>query len=92
MSLTTCLGASLTDTLFVLDEPTIGLHPRDNELLLGTLDELKRRGHTLLVVEHDEDTMRRADHIVDMGPGAGIHGGRIMAQGTEVYKRQASTT
>lgn len=68
--------------LYVLDEPTIGLHPRDNELLLGTLDELKRRGNTLLVVEHDEDTMRRADHIVDMGPGAGIHGGRIMAQGT----------
>lgn len=52
------------------------------ELLLGTLDELKRRGNTLLVVEHDEDTMKRADHIVDMGPGAGIHGGRIMAQGT----------
>ena len=76
------LGSHLRGVLYVLDEPTIGLHPRDNELLLGTLDELKRRGNTLLVVEHDEDTMRRADHIVDMGPGAGIHGGRIMAQGT----------
>ena len=76
------LGSHLRGVLYVLDEPTIGLHPRDNELLLGTLDELKRRGNTLLVVEHDEDTMRRADHIVDMGPGSGIHGGRIMAQGT----------
>ncbi|MEF2893265.1 MAG: ATP-binding cassette domain-containing protein, partial [Akkermansia sp.] len=76
------LGSHLRGVLYVLDEPTIGLHPRDNELLLGTLDELKRRGNTLLVVEHDEDTMKRADRIVDMGPGAGVHGGRVMAQGT----------
>lgn len=76
------LGSRLRGVLYVLDEPTIGLHPKDNELLLGTLDELKQRGNTLLVVEHDEDTMRRADRIVDMGPGAGIHGGRVMAQGT----------
>ncbi len=76
------LGSHLRGVLYVLDEPTIGLHPRDNELLLGTLDELKHRGNTLLVVEHDEDTMKRADHIVDMGPGAGVHGGRVMARGT----------
>lgn len=76
------LGSHLRGVLYVLDEPTIGLHPKDNELLLGTLDELKQRGNTLLVVEHDEDTMRRADRIVDMGPGAGVHGGQVMAQGT----------
>ena len=76
------LGSHLRGVLYVLDEPTIGLHPRDNELLLGTLDELKRRGNTLLVVEQDEDTMKRADRIVYMGPGAGGHGGRVMAQGT----------
>lgn len=76
------LGSHLRGVLYVLDEPTIGLHPRDNELLLGTLDELKRRGNTLLVVEHDEDTMKRADLIVDMGPGAGIHGGKVVAKGT----------
>ncbi len=76
------LGSHLRGVLYVLDEPTIGLHPRDNELLLGTLDELKQRGNTLLVVEHDEDTMKRADHIVDMGPGAGVNGGQVMAQGT----------
>lgn len=76
------LGSHLRGILYVLDEPTIGLHPRDNDRLLGTLDELKQRGNTLLIVEHDEETMRRADHIVDLGPGAGIHGGRIMAQGS----------
>ncbi len=75
------LGSHLRGILYVLDEPTIGLHPRDNDRLLGTLDELKQRGNTLLIVEHDEETMRRADHIIDLGPGAGIHGGQIMAQG-----------
>ena len=76
------LGSELRGVLYVLDEPTIGLHPRDNERLLNTLDTLRRRGNTLLVVEHDEDTMRRADHIIDLGPGAGVHGGQIVAQGT----------
>lgn len=75
------LGSRLRGILYILDEPTIGLHPRDNMRLLDSLDELKNRGNTLLVVEHDEDTMKRADRIVDMGPGAGINGGTIVAQG-----------
>lgn len=76
------LGSHLRGILYVLDEPTIGLHPSDNERLLDTLDDLKRRGNTLLVVEHDEETMARADRIIDMGPGAGIHGGTVVAKGT----------
>ena len=80
--LATQIGSSLMGVLYILDEPSIGLHQRDNDKLLATLQNLRDLGNTLLVVEHDEDTMRRADHIVDMGPGAGIHGGRIMAQGT----------
>lgn len=79
--LATQLGSNLRGVLYVLDEPTIGLHPRDNDRLLDTLDSLKAKGNSLLVVEHDEDTMRRADHIIDLGPGAGIHGGEIIAQG-----------
>lgn len=75
------LGSELRGVLYVLDEPTIGLHPMDNERLLRTLEELKNRGNTLLVVEHDEETMRRADQVIDLGPGAGIHGGEIVAQG-----------
>lgn len=75
------LGSRLRGILYILDEPTIGLHPKDNARLLGSLDDLKERGNTLLVVEHDEDTMRRADRIVDLGPGAGINGGRIVAEG-----------
>lgn len=75
------LGSELRGVLYVLDEPTIGLHPSDNERLLLTLDKLRKRGNTLLVVEHDEDTMRRADHIIDLGPGAGVHGGQIVAEG-----------
>lgn len=88
------LGSELRGVLYVLDEPTIGLHPQDNERLLATLAELKRRGNTLLVVEHDEDTMRAADHVIDLGPGAGVHGGQIMAQGTfaEVLHNPASVT
>lgn len=88
------LGSELRGVLYVLDEPTIGLHPRDNERLLNTLDTLRRRGNTLLVVEHDEDTMRRADHIIDLGPGAGVHGGQIVAQGSfaEVESNPASVT
>ncbi len=88
------LGSELRGVLYVLDEPTIGLHPRDNERLLSTLADLKQRGNTLLVVEHDEDTMRRADHIIDLGPGAGVHGGEIVAQGSfaEVAANPQSVT
>ncbi|MBU6426376.1 MAG: excinuclease ABC subunit UvrA, partial [Rhodospirillales bacterium] len=76
------IGSGLTGVLYVLDEPSIGLHQRDNERLLGTLERLKRLGNTVLVVEHDEDAIRAADHLVDMGPGAGISGGHVVAQGT----------
>ena len=79
--LATQIGAGLSGVLYVLDEPSIGLHQRDNDRLLKTLQRLKDLGNTLVVVEHDEDTMRAADHIVDIGPGAGIHGGNIVAQG-----------
>jgi excinuclease ABC subunit A len=79
--LATQVGSGLTGVLYVLDEPSIGLHPKDNQRLIGTLKKLRNLGNTLLVVEHDEDTMREADWIVDMGPGAGIHGGHIVAQG-----------
>ncbi len=75
------LGSNLQGVCYVLDEPTIGLHPRDNRVLLDTLDALKRKGNTLLVVEHDEDTIRRADHVIDIGPGAGRLGGHIIATG-----------
>jgi len=80
--LATQIGSSLMGVLYILDEPSIGLHQRDNDLLLGTLRHLRDLGNTLLVVEHDEDTMRAADYIVDVGPGAGIHGGQIVACGT----------
>ncbi|WP_028996481.1 excinuclease ABC subunit UvrA [Azohydromonas australica] len=76
------LGSNLQGVCYVLDEPTIGLHPRDNGILLDALQELGSRGNTLVVVEHDEDTIRRADHIIDMGPGAGRRGGQVVAQGT----------
>ena len=79
--LATQIGAGLSGVLYVLDEPSIGLHQRDNDRLLNTLQRLKSLGNTLIVVEHDEDTMRAADYIVDIGPGAGIHGGQIVAQG-----------
>ncbi len=76
------LGSNLQGVCYVLDEPTIGLHPRDNLMLLDTLDRLRAKGNTLVVVEHDEDTIRRADHVIDLGPGAGTRGGRLVAQGT----------
>ena len=76
------LGSNLQGVCYVLDEPTIGLHPRDNQILLGALGKLSERGNTLVVVEHDEDTIRRADNIIDIGPGAGKRGGRLVAQGT----------
>ncbi len=80
--LATQIGSSLVGVLYILDEPSIGLHQKDNEKLLATLRNLTDIGNTLLVVEHDEDTMYAADHIVDIGPGAGIHGGKVVAQGT----------
>ncbi len=80
--LATQIGSSLVGVLYILDEPSIGLHQRDNERLIGTLERLRDLGNTVLVVEHDEGTMRAADHLVDMGPGAGEHGGYVVAQGT----------
>ena len=80
--LATQIGAGLMGVLYILDEPSIGLHQRDNERLLQTLKNLRDLGNSVLVVEHDEDTMRAADHLLDLGPGAGIHGGEIVAQGT----------
>lgn len=80
--LATQIGSGLTGVLYVLDEPSIGLHQRDNSRLLKTLTRLRDLGNTLIVVEHDEETIRAADHLVDIGPGAGIHGGRIIAQGS----------
>jgi len=75
------IGSGLTGVMYVLDEPSIGLHQRDNDRLIGTLQHLRDLGNSVLVVEHDEDMMRAADHIIDLGPGAGVHGGRVMAQG-----------
>ena len=80
--LATQIGSNLTGVLYVLDEPSIGLHQRDNRRLIDTLKALRDLGNTLIVVEHDEETIRSADHVVDMGPGAGIHGGAVVAEGT----------
>ena len=80
--LATQIGSGLTGVLYILDEPSIGLHQRDNEKLIATLKKLRDLGNTVLVVEHDEDTMYAADRIIDIGPGAGVHGGNVMAQGT----------
>jgi excinuclease ABC subunit A len=76
------LGSNLRGVCYILDEPTIGLHPRDNRVLLDTLGKLEAKGNTLVVVEHDEETIRRADHVVDLGPGAGTQGGRVVAEGS----------
>lgn len=88
------LGSNLSGVLYVLDEPTIGLHARDNERLLDTLERLRARGNSVLVVEHDEDTMRRADYIIDLGPGAGVHGGQVVAGGAlpELLRHKDSVT
>ena len=88
------IGSGLTGVLYVLDEPSIGLHQRDNSRLLQTLKQLRDIGNTVLVVEHDEEAIRNADHIIDMGPGAGIHGGKILAQGTlaDIEAHPASIT
>jgi len=92
--LATQIGSSLMGVLYILDEPSIGLHQRDNDKLLATLKELRDLGNTLLVVEHDEDTMRSADYIVDIGPGAGVNGGKVVAAGTpeEVMNTPGSIT
>lgn len=76
------IGAGLVGVMYILDEPSIGLHQRDNERLLNTLDHLRKIGNTVIVVEHDEDAIRMADYVVDIGPGAGVHGGQVVAQGT----------
>lgn len=88
------IGSGLTGVLYVLDEPSIGLHQRDNNRLLETLKRLRDLGNTVIVVEHDEDAIRAADHLVDMGPGAGVHGGEIVASGTpkQVFKAKNSIT
>jgi excinuclease ABC subunit A len=92
--LATQIGSSLVGVLYILDEPSIGLHQRDNQRLIDTLLYLRGLGNTLIVVEHDEQTLRTADYIVDLGPGAGVHGGRVVAQGTpkEVMKVEESLT
>ncbi len=92
--LATQIGSGLQGVLYVLDEPSIGLHQRDNDRLIGTLKHLRDLGNSVLVVEHDEDTIRQADYLVDVGPGAGVHGGHIVAQGTpdEVAKIPESIT
>ncbi|MEL0130171.1 MAG: excinuclease ABC subunit A, partial [Betaproteobacteria bacterium] len=94
MRLSAQLGSNLTGAVYVLDEPTIGLHPKDNEVLLRTLKGLQDRGNTLIVVEHDEETINRADCVIDMGPGAGYEGGHVIARGTpdEIRKNSASIT
>jgi len=88
------LGSNLQGVCYILDEPTIGLHSRDNQMLLDTLEDLGSKGNTIVVVEHDEDTIRRADHIIDLGPGAGIEGGEVVARGTlkQLIKNPNSVT
>ena len=92
--LATQIGSGLVGVAYILDEPSIGLHQRDNDKLLGALKNLKDLGNTLIVVEHDEDTMLAADYIVDIGPGAGSHGGEVVACGTaqEIMKNPKSIT
>jgi excinuclease ABC subunit A len=92
--LSTQIGSGLMGMLYVLDEPSIGLHPKDNVKMIATLESLRDIGNTVIVVEHDEDTIRAADHVVEMGPGAGVHGGRVVVQGTldKVLKCKQSPT
>ena len=90
--LATQVGSGLTGVLYVLDEPSIGLHPKDNGRLIGTLKNLRDLGNTLLVVEHDEDTMLEADYLIDMGPGAGVHGGEVVASGTPEQVKAAKNS
>ena len=88
------IGAGLVGVMYILDEPSIGLHQRDNERLLGTLTQLRDLGNTVIVVEHDEDAIRAADYVLDIGPGAGVHGGEIIARGTpeDIMNNERSLT
>src|SRR5262249_40213666 len=79
--LSTQIGSGLMGMLYVLDEPSIGLHPKDNQKMIGTLQQLRDLGNTVIVVEHDEETIRAADHVVEMGPGPGVHGGDVVVHG-----------
>jgi len=92
--LSTQIGSGLMGMLYVLDEPSIGLHPKDNVKMIATMERLRDIGNTVIVVEHDEDTIRAADHIVEMGPGPGVHGGEVVVQGSlaDVLKCKASPT
>src|SRR5882724_5325317 len=92
--LSTQIGSGLMGMLYVLDEPSIGLHPKDNVKMIATLERLRDIGNTVIVVEHDEDTIRAADHIVEMGPGPGVHGGEVVVQGTidQILKSRPSPT
>src|SRR5205807_3371881 len=92
--LSTQIGSGLMGMLYVLDEPSIGLHPKDNVKMIATLESLRDIGNTVIVVEHDEDTIREADHIIEMGPGPGVHGGEVVVQGTlnDVMAAKASPT
>lgn len=92
--LATQIGSKLTGVLYILDEPSIGLHQRDNDKLIASLKQMRDIGNTLIVVEHDEDTMLEADYLIDVGPGAGVHGGKIVAAGTpeEVMNNPNSLT
>ncbi len=92
--LSTQIGSGLMGMLYVLDEPSIGLHPKDNVKMIATLESLRDIGNTVIVVEHDEDTIRAADHVVEMGPGPGVHGGEVVVQGTikDVLACKASPT
>ena len=92
--LSTQIGSGLMGMLYVLDEPSIGLHPKDNAKMIATLERLRDIGNTVIVVEHDEDTIRAADHVIEMGPGPGVHGGKVVVQGTlqDVIRCKASPT
>src|SRR5262249_6532001 len=92
--LSTQIGSGLMGMLYVLDEPSIGLHPKDNVKMIATLERLRDIGNTVIVVEHDEDTIRAADHIVEMGPGPGVHGGKVVVQGTidDIMRCETSPT
>ena len=88
------IGAGLVGVLYILDEPSIGLHPRDNDRLINTLQHLRDVGNTVVVVEHDEDTMRAADYLIDFGPGPGVRGGEVVVEGhpSEIIKSKTSLT
>src|SRR6266849_5992607 len=92
--LSTQIGSGLMGMLYVLDEPSIGLHPKDNVKMIATLERLRDLGNTVIVVEHDEDTIRAAEHVVEMGPGPGVHGGEVVVQGTiaDVLRHPGSPT